>query len=125
LKKTITFAFAIVLLFALWRSAEGTDITPRIQFQTTFDFHDYRACAADIKTNCIVAINFHDAISGRVLATAATTPGMIGRQVMVASARASSFSRRIYATTVYLDDHGEWMEGTRGATSEYGNPGAN
>jgi hypothetical protein len=119
LKKTITFAFAIVIVLALWRSAEGTNMTPSVQLKTTFDFNRYRVCGPGINSSCIVAIKFYDATSGQVLASAPTTPGATGRQVMVATARASSFPRRVYAATVYLDDHGETLEGPRGQTTEY------
>jgi hypothetical protein len=122
-KKTITFAAAIVVVLALWRSAEGTSVTPSVQLQTTFNFNAYRACGPAINTNCIVAIQFHDAASGQVLATAATKPGMTGRRVMVATAHARSIPRRVYAATVYLDEHGERTEGPRGATSDYGHVG--
>jgi hypothetical protein len=118
--KTITFAVAIVLVLAMWRSAEGTNTTPTVQLQTTFDFNSYRACGPAIKNNCIAAIRFYDAISGQTLATAATTSDMTGRQVIVATGHTETFPRRVYAVTVYFDDRGERMEGPRGQTSEYG-----
>jgi hypothetical protein len=123
LKKAITLALATVSMFAVWRAVEGTDIKPNIQLQTTFDFDGYPACGPSIKSNCIVSIQFYDATSHHILATAATTPGMRGRQVIVANPHTSSFPRRVYATTVYLDNYGHRVEGARGQTSEYGYQG--
>lgn len=117
--KTIPFAVAILLVLVMWRSAEGTSTVPTVQLQTTFDFDNYRACGTAIKNNCIAAIRFYDAISGHRLATAATTSDMNGRQVIVATVHTKTFPRRVYASTVYLDDHGGQTEGPRGPTSEY------
>lgn len=125
MSKPITFAIAIVLVFAVWLVAERTDVHTGVQLQTTFDFNRYPACGPTSKSNCIVAIQFYDAMSNQILATTATAPGMTGRQVIVATAPAGSFPRRVYAATVYLDDHGQRLEGPRGQTSEYGHLGAN
>jgi hypothetical protein len=124
-KKTITSAFAMVLLFAVWLVAERKDTQPGVNLQTTFDFNSYPTCGPTIKSNCIVAIQFYDAVSNHILAPAATTPGMKGCQVIVATVHASSFPRRVYAATVYLDDSGRGKQGPRGQTSEYEYPGAN
>jgi hypothetical protein len=118
-RKPITFAFAMVLVFAGWLVAERKDIQTGVQLQTTFDFNDYPACGPTSKSNCIVAIQFYDAISHQILATTATAPGMKGRQVIVARAHASSFPQQVYAATVYLDNSGRSKQGPRGQTSEY------
>ena len=125
LTKTITFALAIVLVLAVWRSAEGTSMAPSVQLQTSFDFTSYPTCGPAMKSNCIVAIRFYDSDSNHLLATAPTAPDMTGRHVIVATAHASSVPRTVYAATVYLDDHGQRMEGPHGPTSEYGRQGVN
>ena len=123
--KPITLAFAIIVSFTVWLVADRTDAHTGVQMQTSFDFNRYPACAPNIQSNCIVAIQFHDAISHQVIATAATTPDMTGRQVIGATVRASSFARRVYAATVYLDNSGRTRQGPRGQTSEYEYRGAN
>jgi hypothetical protein len=109
----------------VWLVAERKDVHTGVQLQTTFDFKRYPACGPTIKSNCIVAIQFYDAMSNQILATTATEPGMTGRHVIVATARASSFPRRVYAVTVYLDNSGRNKQGPRGQTSEYEYRGEN
>lgn len=125
MRKAITFTFATVLLFAVWLVAEQTDIRTGVQLQTTFDFNRYPACGPTTKRNCVVAIQFYDAISHQILATTATAPDMTGRQVIVARTHARSFPREVYAATVYLDSSGRSKQGPRGQTSEYASRGAN
>jgi hypothetical protein len=118
-RKPITFASAIVLLFAVWLAAEKKDNMVRVQLQTTFDFNEYPACGRSSTSNCVVAIQFYDAASHQILATKVTEPGITGRQTIVATTNASSFPRRVYAATVYLDDSGRRQSGPRGQISEY------
>jgi hypothetical protein len=125
MKKPITFAFAMVLMFAVWLAAGKADSQPGLRLQTTFDFNNYPTCGPSIKSNCIVAIQFYDAVSHQILARAATPPAMTGRQVIVATAHVSTFPRRVYAATVYIDHSGRRMEGPRGPTSEYEYRGEN
>jgi hypothetical protein len=114
-----------MMSFAVWLVAERRDTQTGVQLQTTFDFNPYPACSPLIKSNCIVAIQFHDALSNRVVATAGTSSGMTGHQVIVATAHANSFPRRVYAATVFLDNSGRPQQGPPGQTSEYGEWGAN
>jgi hypothetical protein len=119
LKRAIAFVFGLLLIFSVWRAAEGATSRPRMELQTTFDFDRYPSCAPTIKTNCIVGIRFYDAASNRSLAAAATAPGMKGQQKIVAAIPSDSVSRGVYAVTVYLNEQGRLMEGPRGGTSEY------
>ena len=118
MQKPITFAFAIALVLAVWVAAESKEVHKGVQLQTTFDFNTYAACGPSSKSNCIVAIQFYDAVSHQLLATTATAPNMTGRQVIVARAQATWPPRQIYAATVYLDNSGQSKEGPRGETSE-------
>ena len=120
LRRVFAFALGAALVLTVWRVAEGTSFRPRIALQTSFEFDRYPACAPTIRSNCIAAIRFYDAVSHHNVATAETKPGMAGRQEIVATIRAGSVTRRVYAVTVYRDEHGQLAEGPRGATSEYG-----
>src|SRR3954453_14209056 len=113
-KRTIAFIFGVLLIFSVWRAAEGATSRPRLGLQTTFDFDRYPACAPTIKRNCIVGIRFYDAASNRSLATAPTAPGMKGHQKIVATIPSNSVARSVYAVTVYLNTHGQLLEGARG-----------
>jgi hypothetical protein len=123
--KPITIVFAIMISFAVWLVAGKKDTQTGVQLQTTFDFNRYPACSPLIKSNCIIAIQFHNAISNRVVATAGTNSGMTGHQVIVATAHANSFPRHVYAATVFLDNFGRRQQGPPGQTSEYKEWGAN
>jgi hypothetical protein len=120
LRKVFAFVLGAVLVLTVWRAAEGTGFRPPIALQTSFDFDRYPACSPAIQNDCIAAIRFYDAASHRNVATVATKPGMAGPQQIVATIRAGSATRRVYAVTVYRDEHGQLSEGPRGETSDYG-----
>jgi hypothetical protein len=108
------------LVLMVWRAAEGTSFRPAIALKTSFDFDRYPACSSTFKNNCIVAIRFYDASTGRNVATVSTKPEMTGRHQIVATIRPGLVTRKIYAVTVYRNEQGHVSEGPRGETSEYG-----
>jgi hypothetical protein len=120
LRRVFAFVLGAVLVLTVWRAAEGTAFRPVIALETSFDFDRYPACTATIENNCIAAIRFYDAVSHHHVATVETTPGMVGRQELMAIVRDGSITRRVYAVTVYRDEHGQLAEGPRGETTEYG-----
>ena len=123
MKKTMTFALAIMVACSVWLFAEKREAASGTYLVTRFDFARYPACQQSGNSNCILAIRFYDADSNQRLAEVKTNAWMRGTRVIVGKAKAGAMPHRAYAVTVYLDSDGSRKEGPRGQTTELREPG--
>lgn len=122
MRKSITFAFAIVVVCSVWVLAERREAAPEMYLVTSFDFARYPACKATQDTSCILSIRFYDADSHQLLAEVSTNATMTGRQKIAGRAKPGYMPQRAYAVTVYVDSAGNRMEGSQGQTTQLGEP---
>ena len=120
--KVVALSLVVVLALTTWLVADRKQHpTTNLRIVTSFDFTVYPACRFGQGSNCMQAIRFYDADSGRRLADAPVSPNMTGRRQIVANARLATIPRGIYAVTVYLDAAGQTKEGLPGEVSRFRN----